>query len=165
MVGGEDKGGEGHAGRRRPRSATCMQIIHLQHDERHLVFQVTLTVSPCITLSLSLTEVPTNHLVLTTESAKRRLPKAPRTAAAVDHHFKALIATTSQDGRHTSGTLALPCPRPLVTTSKQESQLFSTGYIELINYAVGAFLFLNLSFGSLLGIKGVTQAETRLTPY
>lgn len=41
------------------------------------------------------------HSVYLRKVQKRRLPEAPRTAAAVDHHIEALIATTSQDGRHT----------------------------------------------------------------
>lgn len=47
------------------------------------------------------TEVAKNHPVYRRKVTKWRLPNAPRTAAAVDHHTEALIATTSQGGRHT----------------------------------------------------------------
>lgn len=89
---------------------------------------------------------------------------SPKTAAAVDHDPEALIATTSQDGRHTHGYhLVSLWPRPLVTISNQDSQLLLTKYIELSKHPIEETSF-TLNFQSLLEIKGITQAETRLTP-
>lgn len=167
----QNKAGKGgHAGKRRPRSATCMQILHYACDKTSdSLSSYTETGSMYytnISTSKPHTEVSKNHTVY-----RRKVPSqmalaegSPKTAAAVDHRPEALIATTSQDGRHTHGYHLLSLwPRPLVTISNQDSQLLPTEYIELSKYPVkGIFSILNLQ--SPLEIKGITQAETRLTP-
>lgn len=110
----------GHAGKRRPRSATCMQILHYACDKTSdSLSSYTETGSMYytnISTSKPHTEVSKNHSVY-----RRKVPlqmalaeESPKTAAAVDHHRpEALIATTSQDGRHTHGYhFALPLASP-----------------------------------------------------
>lgn len=117
------------------------------HDERYLVFP-SYTDSECMYHNQSFTselttKVPNELLGQPTESAKTALAGGSENGGGCGPPPQGAYRDyESRWTSHTSGSLALPCPRPLVTTSNQESQLSSFEYIGLSKYAVGGFIFI-----------------------